>query len=199
LGLATMVLAVVFFSLIAYIIARTDYFLRWAYDLITWLPFMIPGIVLSLGYMFFSLSNSFTQFLYGTKYLLVLILALTVMTFSVQMLKSSFLQLGADLEEAGRVNGGSFGYTMRHILVPLMLPTMAAVAVMVFGAVSRQVGSIVLLTTSDTEPLSIMQLGYLMAEDYSAASVVGSILVGLGVLLALVVRKSGYQFGIHQG
>ncbi len=129
----------------------------------------------------------------------MLILALTVMTFSVQMLKSSFLQLGADLEEAGRVNGGSLGYTMRHILVPLMLPTMAAVAVMVFGAVSRQVGSIVLLTTSDTEPLSIMQLGYLMAEDYSAASVVGSILVGVAVILALVVRKSGYQFGIHQG
>jgi len=103
------------------------------------------------------------------------------------------------LEEAGRVNGGSFGYTMRHILVPLMLPTMAAVAVMVFGAVSRQVGSIVLLTTSDTEPLSIMQLGYLMAEDYSAASVVGTILVGLGVLLALVVRKSRYQFGIQGG
>jgi iron(III) transport system permease protein len=160
---------------------------------------MIPGIVLSLGYMFFALSNSFMQLLYGTKYLLVLILALTVMTFSVQMLKSSFLQLGADLEEAGRVNGGSFGYTMTRILVPLMLPTMAAVAVMVFGAVSRQVGSIVLLTTSDTEPLSIMQLGYLMAEDYSAASVVGSILVGLGVVLALVVRKSGYQFGIHEG
>jgi ABC-type Fe3+ transport system permease subunit len=61
------------------------------------------------------------------------------------------------------------------------------------------VGSIVLLTTGESEPLSIMQLGYLMAEDYSAASVVGSILVGLGVLLALVVRKSGYQFGIHQG
>jgi iron(III) transport system permease protein len=88
---------------------------------------------------------------------------------------------------------------LRHILLPLMLPTLAAVAVMVFGAVSRQVGSIVLLTTGESEPLSIMQLGYLMAEDYSAASVVGSILVGLGVLLALVVRKSGYQFGIHQG
>jgi hypothetical protein len=42
---------------------------------------------------------------------------------------------------------------------------MAAVAVMVFGAVSRQLGGIVLLTTSDTEPLSIMQLGYLTAED----------------------------------
>ena len=199
LGVSTMVVALVLFSLIAYIIARTDYFLRWAYDLITWLPFMIPGIVLSLGYLFFSLNNSVTQFLYGTKYLLVLILALTVMTFSVQMLKSSFLQLGADLEEAGRVNGGSFGYTMRHILVPLMLPTLAAVAVMVFGAVSRQVGGIVLLTTGDSEPLSIVQLGYLMAEDYSAASVVGSILVGLGVLLALVVRKSGYQLGVHEG
>jgi iron(III) transport system permease protein len=81
--------------------------------------------------------------------------------------------------------------------MPLMLPTMAAVAVMVFGAVSRQLGSIVLLTTSDTEPLSIMQLGYLMAEDYSAASLVGSIPIALGVLPALVVRKSGYQFGVH--
>jgi hypothetical protein len=38
-----------------------------------------------------------------------------------------------------------------------------------------------------------------MAEDYSAASVVGSILVGLGVLLALVVRRSGYQLGVHEG
>jgi ABC-type Fe3+ transport system permease subunit len=83
------------------------------YDLIPWLPFMITGVVLSLGYLFFSLNNPFTQFLYGTKYLLVLILALTVMTFSVQML--------------------------------------------------------------------------------------GSILVGLGVLLALMVRKSGYHFGVHQG
>ena len=81
--------------------------------------------------------------------------------------------------------------------MPLMLPSMAAVAVMVFGAVSRQLGSIVLLTTSDTEPLFIMQLRYLMAEDYSAASVVGSIPIGLGVLPALVVLKSGYQFGVH--
>ena len=198
LGFATMTVSVVVFSLIAYVIARTNYFFRWAYDLVTWLPFMIPGIVLSLGYMFFSLHSSFTRYFYGTKFLLVLILALTVMTFAVQMLKSSLLQLGADLEEAGRVNGGSFGFTLRHILVPLMLPTMAAVAVMVFGSVSRQVGSIVLLTTGDSEPLSIMQLGYLMAEDYSAASVVGVILVGIGVLLALAVRKTGYHFGAHQ-
>jgi len=29
--------------------------------------------------------------------------------------------------------------------------------------------------------------------------VVGGFLKGIGVLLALVVRKSGYQFGIHEG
>jgi iron(III) transport system permease protein len=198
LGFATMAVSVVAYSLIAYVIARTNYFLRWAFDLLTWLPFMIPGIVLSLGYMFFSLHSSLTQYLYGTKILLVLILALTVMTFSVQMLKSTFLQLGADLEEAGRVNGGSFWFTLRHILLPLMLPALAVVAVMVFGSVSRQVGSIVLLTTGESEPLSVRQLGYLMAEDYSAASVVGSLLVAMGVLLAVLVRKSGRQFNAHQ-
>jgi len=198
LGFATMIVAVVAYSLIAYVIARSNYFLRWAYDLVTWLPFMIPGIVLSLGYMFFSLHSSFTQHFYGTKFILVVILALTVMTFSVQMLKSTFLQLGADLEEAGRVNGGSFWFTLRHILLPLMLPALAVVAVMVFGSVSRQVGSIVLLTTGESEPLSVLQMGYLMAEDYSAASVVGSLLVAMGVLLAVLVRRSGQQFGVHQ-
>jgi iron(III) transport system permease protein len=184
--------------LLAYVIARTQYVLRWAFDLVTWPPFMVPGIVLSLGYMFFALHSSFTQYLYGTKFLLVLILALTVMTFSVQMLKSTFLQLGADLEEAGRVNGGSFWFTLRHILLPLMLPAIAVVAVMVFGSVSRQVGSIVLLTTGESEPLSVLQMGYLMAEDYSAAAVVGTLLVSMGVLLALLARKSGQQFGMHQ-
>ena len=148
--------------------------------------------------LFFALHSSFTQYLYGTKFLLVLILALTVMTFSVQMLKSTFLQLGADLEEAGRVNGGSFWFTLRHILLPLMLPAIAVVAVMVFGSVSRQVGSIVLLTTGESEPLSVLQMGYLMAEDYSAAAVVGTLLVSMGVLLALLARKSGQQFGLHQ-
>jgi iron(III) transport system permease protein len=198
LGFSTMAIAIVAYGLLAYVIARTQYVLRWAFDLVTWLPFMVPGIVLSLGYMFFALHSSFTQYLYGTKFLLVLILALTVMTFSVQMLKSTFLQLGADLEEAGRVNGGSFWFTLRHILLPLMLPAIAVVAVMVFGSVSRQVGSIVLLTTGESEPLSVLQMGYLMAEDYSAAAVVGTLLVSMGVLLALLARKSGQQFGLHQ-
>lgn len=195
LGFGTMAVSVVAFGLLAYVIARTTYFARWALDLLTWLPFMIPGIVLGLGYMFFSLRTPALQFLYGSKFLLIIILALTVMTFSVQILKSSLLQLGADLEEAGRVNGGSFWFTLRRVVIPLMLPTAAVVAVMVFGSVSRQVSSIVLLTTAQSEPLAVLQMGYLLAEDYSAASVVGTILVGLGLALAIVVRKSGYRFG----
>lgn len=195
LGFGTMALSVVLFGFLAYIIVRTDYFARWAFDLVTWIPFMIPGIILGLGYLFFALQTPFLQFLYGSKILLVLILGLTTMTFAVQILKSSLLQLGSDLEEAGRVMGGSFWFTLRHIVVPLMLPTAAVVAVMVFGSVNRQVSSIVLLTTAKSEPLSVLQLGYLMAEDYSAGAVVGTILVGLGLILAIAVRRLGYRFG----
>jgi iron(III) transport system permease protein len=195
LGFGTMTVSVILFGFLAYIVARTHYFARWAFDLVTWIPFMIPGIILGLGYMFFSLRTPFLQFLYGSKILLVLILALTTMTFAVQILKSTLLQLGPDLEEAGRVMGGSFWFTLRRIVVPLMLPTAAVVAVMVFGSVNRQVSSIVLLTTAQSEPLSILQLGYLMSEDFSAASVVGTILVGLGLTLAIAVRKLGYRFG----
>jgi hypothetical protein len=44
----------------------------------------------------------------------------------------------------------------------------------------------------------VRQLGYLLAEDYSAASVVGTLLVGMGVILALVASKGGRQYGAHQ-
>jgi iron(III) transport system permease protein len=195
LGFGTMTVSVVLFGFLAYIVARTHYFARWAFDLMTWIPFMIPGIILGLGYMFFSLRNPLLQFLYGSKSLLVLILALTTMTFAVQILKGSLLQLGGDLEEAGRVMGGSFWFTLRRIVVPLMLPTAAVVAVMVFGSVNRQVSSIVLLTTAQSEPLSVLQLGYLISEDFSAASVVGTILVGLGLTLAIALRKLTYRYG----
>ena len=46
LGFSTMAIAIVAYGLLAYVIARTQYVLRWAFDLVTWLPFMVPGIVL---------------------------------------------------------------------------------------------------------------------------------------------------------
>ena len=190
-------IGVLLYSVMAYITVRTKFAARWAFDLLTWIPFTIPGIILGLAYLLFVIQTPLMRPLYGSMALLVVVSTLSVMTITMQLLKSNMLQLSFDLEEASRTLGGTWWYTFRRIVVPLLMPAVIVAAIMAFATAARQVSVIVPLTTGQTEPLAVLQLGYLMAENRSAASVVGTIIVVLTVSAALLVRALGRRAGIH--
>lgn len=198
LGFGTALLAVSFYSVIAYITVRTRFAARWAFDVLTWVPFTIPGIVLGLAYLLFTLQTPLMRPLYGSMAILIAVSTLAVMTVGMQVLKSNMLQLSFDLEEASRMLGGSWWYTFRRIVVPLVMPAVIVVAVTTFATAARQVSVIVPLTTGRTEPLAVLQLGYLQGEDRSAAAVVGTITVLLTTLAALLARYVGRKQGVHR-
>jgi iron(III) transport system permease protein len=194
----TAVAAVLVYSVMAYVAVRTRYALRWAFDILTWVPFTIPGIILGLAYLVFVLDTPVFRPIYGSMLLLVMISTLAVMTVTMQLLKGTMLQLSFDLEEASRTLGGGWWYTFRRVVVPLVTPAVMVAGVMAFASAARQVAVIVPLTTSQTEPLAVLQLGYLMAENRSAASVVGTVTVLLTVGAALLVRSIGARHGIRE-
>jgi ABC-type Fe3+ transport system permease subunit len=68
---------------------------------------------------------------------------------------------------------------------------------MSFATAARQVSVIVPLATSQTEPLAILQLGYLMAENRSAASVVGAVTVLLTLSAAAIIRLGASRGGLR--
>ncbi|HEY7064177.1 MAG TPA: iron ABC transporter permease [Chloroflexota bacterium] len=197
LGVGTAGAGVLLYSLMAYIAVRTRYAARWAFDLLTWVPFTIPGIILGLAYLLFVLQTPVLRPFYGSAALLVVVSTLSVMTVTMQLLKSNMLQLSFDLEEASRTLGGTWWYTFRRVVVPLMMPAVMVAGIMAFATAARQVAVIVPLTTSQTEPLAVLQLGYLMAENRSAASVVGTVVVALTVSAALLVRYLGARAGVR--
>jgi iron(III) transport system permease protein len=192
LGLGTAVVGVLLQSLIAYVIVKTRYAARGTLDFLSWLPFTVPGIILSLGLLTMLLQPQF-RWIYGTMSSLVLALVIANMPLGVQIVKGSLMQLGSELEEASRNCGAGWFQTYRHIVLPLVSPTLVVVGVISFIGAARNISQVALLSNTAIRPLSMMQLDYLAEGKYEVASVIATILLFVSLGLALVARVFGYK------
>lgn len=184
----TAVLSVAVNAVIAYIIVRSRFAGRRAVSVLSWMPFAIPGVVLALGYLWFVFDLPFLIPLYGTVWLLVIVNVLTVMPLGTQILQSTMANLSFDLEEAGRIAGADWSHIFRRVVVPLIAPTLAVVAVIAFASSARQVATVAILVVGDNHVLSTLQLNYLSGSDFEAASVIGVVIVLLSLVVAIAVR-----------
>lgn len=192
--LSTLV-AVTLFVALAYVIVRTQYRGRAALDFMAWMPTVVPGIVLGLGYLWLFLLTPGLRQVYGTIWALVFVAVLGSMTVTVQLVKSSLRQLGSELEEASWASGAGRLYTIRRIVLPLISPTIVVVAVTAFSSTARTTSYVALLATSQNAPLSILQLNQMTDGRYEAASVVGIFILVLSLGVALLARAFGYRSG----
>jgi iron(III) transport system permease protein len=131
--------------------------------------------------------------LYGTVFILILAGTLTGMPLGVQIIKSSLLQLGAELEEASRVAGASWMRTYRQIVLRLLGPALLTVGLIVFVGAARNIGTIALLATSSNQPLSILQLNYLAQGRGEVAAVIAFIIMLASIGGALLARSIGFR------
>ena len=196
LGVGTAIAAVVFYSIVSYCTVRLKNRFNASLDVVTWLPLTIPGIIISFGYLYMALRVPVFTPLYGTMGILILVSFLGAMTLGVQIVKVHMLQIGAEVEEAGRVVGGGWTRTYLSISTPLTAPAHAIVGVMVFAGTIRQVSSIILLSTGDTRVLALLQIEYLIEGVLGPAAVVGTIIVLISLLAAICVRLISMRFGI---
>ncbi len=185
------------YSIVAYIVVRARFFGSGALDFLSWLLFTIPGVLLSLGYLWMFLGVPLFRPLYGSIFALILVLMLSGMTLGVQMFKATLMQLGSELEEASWVSGAWWWYTYRRVVLPLLAPVVLTVAILSFVQSSRNISSVVLLASSASRPLSLLQLDYMTEGRYESGAVVGVIVVLLTLAIALVARRFGLSLGLE--
>ena len=195
---ATAMLSVVLFTLIAYIVIRTNFVGRFALDMVSWLPSTLPGIILGLGLLSVFLGTPFLRPLYGSMFLLITATVISSMTLGVQVIKGALMQLAIELEEAAKVAGGSSWNSFRDIVLPIITPSLLLVGTLSFIAAARNVSTVALISTSRTRPLSLLQLDFLVESRYESAAVVGIIVVALTAGVALVARLLGLRAGIER-
>jgi len=100
-------------------------------------------------------------------------------------------------KEASWISGGSWLYTLRRVVLPIVTPVLLLVGVLNFIYAARSISSLALLTTSRNRPLAVLQLDYMSGGQYEAASVAGLIVVMMTVGVALLARAFGFRLGLH--
>ena len=66
-----------------------------------------------------------------------------------------FLAINPELEQSARTSGASWLQTMRHVVVPLLRPSLVAAWLMLFVIFIRELGATILLYAQGTETISV--------------------------------------------
>ena len=199
LAFSTAVISPLLFSVIAYILVRTQWRGRLVLDSFFWMSAAIPGILSSLGLLWLFLRTPGFIALYGTIWALILVVILQGKLTSTQLLKSVYLQMGADMEEAARVAGAGWLYTYFRIWLPLIMPTIILIGTINFVIAAQTTSSIILLASRDTITLSILALELMSSSgaDYERAGIISIILIAMTVGVAMIARRFGLKLGVQ--
>lgn len=177
---------VVFALAAGWLLARRRFPGRGALGALTVLPWAIPGTVLAIALATtFSVHRPWTGqwVLVGTGLILPLAYFVRNVPLVTRAALASFRQLDPALEEAAASLGAGRWTTLRRVVLPLILPGLAAGAMLAFvGALGEFVASI-LLYTHRTRPISVEMLSSLRAFDFGGAAAYGVLLI---VLVAAV-------------
>jgi iron(III) transport system permease protein len=185
----TAVAAVVLYSTVGYLLANRKVKTAPALEMLTWMPWVVPGILMSLGLLWMFLATPLRSVLYGSVWGIALALMIKESPVCTQAFKAAFLQLGPDLEEAARVSGASWNYTYRRVLAPLIAPVAATVGLISFGNALTSISTPVLLYSPRSRPLAILLMEYSFTGEIERAAALGLLITAIVSVMMLVGRK----------
>ncbi|HET9915935.1 MAG TPA: iron ABC transporter permease [Candidatus Binatia bacterium] len=189
----TAVGGVLLYSALAYLLVSRRTIAAPVLESLSWIPHVLPGILLSLGVLWLFLATPLRFFLYGSVWGIAVALILADSPVTTQAFKAGLLQLGADLEESARVSGASWIYTYRRVLLPLLAPIAAAVGLMNFGSALTSISTPVLLYSHESRPLAILLLEYSFTGELERAAALGLLITAIIGAMMVVGRKLGLK------
>lgn len=190
---ATAIFGVVLYSIVGYLLASRRLAMPAMLELFCWLPWVIPGILMSLGLLWVFLSTPLRSVLYGTVWGIALALTIHDSPVSSQAFKAAFLQLGPDLEEAARVSGASWRYTYMRVLLPLVAPVAMTIGLLNFGNSLHAISTPVLLYSGESRPLAILLLEYSFTGEIERAAALGLLITVIMCVMMLIGRAFGLR------
>ena len=177
---------IVFALAAAYVLARKKVRGRAWINALVILPWALPGTVLAMALAStFSVNQPLTGrfVLVGTAAILPLAYFIRNIPLVTRSTLASFQQVDPSLEEASASLGGNWWMTWRRVLIPLVLPGLAAGAMLAFVTALGEFVASILLYTHRTRPISLEILAQLRGFNFGAASAYAVLLI---LLMALV-------------
>ena len=182
---------------IAYIVARRLVPMARALSYVAMAPFVIPGIVLAIG--FYAAYTVRPLVLYGTAWILILAFATRFLPIAYTNSDAAIRSINPELEDAARILGGGRFLTMRRVVAPLLRRGLADAFILVFIPATRELSSAIFLYTTGTQVLSVLLFDKSDEGNFEVLSSIGLILVVVTVAVVLVgFRLVGRDFMLRR-
>jgi sulfate transport system permease protein len=178
---------VVMGTALAWVLVRDRFWGKRAIDVVIDVPFALPTIVAGLVLLaLYGPQSPLGVNVANTRTAVFLALAFVTLPFVVRTVQPVLESLERDVEEAAASLGAGRLTTFRRVILPSLIPAIAAGAALSFARGISEYGSLVLLSgnlPAKTEVASVRVLTYIENGNKAAASAVAAILL----LVALVV------------
>ncbi len=187
LGVVGASLGVTLSVFVAYVIVKIRTRASGLLESLSFLSFSFPGIVVGVGFMWFFVHTP----LYATIWALLIGYIATYLPYGIRPLTSAFVQIHSHLEESSRVCGGGTLYTLRRVIIPLLIPGIVSGWILMATMFVRELTLSVVLSRPGTEVLAVQIFRF--AEDglWGQLSALGIIMIFISSTLVVIASLIG--------
>jgi sulfate transport system permease protein len=186
---------VVMGTMIAWVLVRDRFWGRRLLDLVIDIPFAMPTVVAGLVLLgLYGPQSPLGINVSNTRTSVTLALAFVTLPFIVRTVQPVLAELEGDVEEAAASLGAGRLTILRRIVLPSIVPAIAAGAALSFARAISEYGSLVLISGSlpfKTEAVSVRVLSFIEGGDRTSAAALATIM--LGVALVVIVALDVLQ------
>jgi iron(III) transport system permease protein len=161
--------------LTAYLLVRQRFAGREIFEFGTMLSFAIPGTVIGISYIL--AFNIPPIELTGTGIILVICFMFRNMPVGLRAGVAAMSQLDKNLDEASLTLGANSFTTLRHVILPLLRPAIAAALVFSFVRAITSVSAVIFLVSAHYHMATAYIIGRVENGDYGLAIAYSSVLI----------------------
>lgn len=186
-SIAAVILITAFSSLISYVIVRRETIASGAIDFLMMVPYLVPGVVMAIGFVTTFRSGSF--FGLGTATMLILLYFIRRLPYGVRSTVSSLRQIKPSMEEAA-INLGAPPLTaFLKVTIPLIMPGLIVGSLMSFITAINELSGTLIIYDGGTLTMPVkIYLAVLDGEFGLAAALSTVLLLCTGVCVYAVFR-----------
>lgn len=186
-GLTAIVIVVVCGILISYLSVRKRSALTSILDVLTMFPYIIPGSVLGISFLY--AFNGPPFLLGGTALIIIISLSIRRMPYTIRSSTAIIGQISPSIEEASISLGASQMKTFLQVTIPMMLPGVLSGAIMSWITLISELSSSVILYTSKTMTLTVAIYSEVIRSNFGNAAAYSTILTLSSIVSLLLFFK----------
>jgi iron(III) transport system permease protein len=180
----------------SWVVLRSRFPGRAAFDFIAFLPHAVPSIVFGVGALLLALFVIQRALpIYGTVWILLIVFTIARLSYATRMTNSGLIQIHPELEESALMSGASAFGAFARISLPLLAPTLLYAWLWIALLIFRELTLAVILSTADnlTFPVVVwsLWLGGGLGQASALAVVMLLMMTPMIVIYWLLARRQG--------